>query len=152
MIPPDSFPALNAALNGLAAVLIVAGYVFIRRRAIRAHIACMLTALVVSAVFLASYLYFHLVIKGGRATSFSEQAPSAPDVIRYLYYAILGSHTLLAIAAAPLALATAYLGLTNRLPRHIALARWTLPIWLYVSVTGVVVYWMLYRLYAVPMP
>ena len=72
-----------------------------------------------------------------------------PDWVRYLYYAILGSHTILAAATAPLALTTAYLGLKNRLVRHVWLARWTLPIWLYVSVTGVVVYWMLYRLYPV---
>jgi uncharacterized membrane protein YozB (DUF420 family) len=148
MILPESFPALNASLNAAAGVLLVAGYVAIRRGAVRVHVACMLTALVVSAVFLASYLYYHIAIKGGRATSFSEQAPLAPDGVRYLYYAILGSHTLLAAAVAPLALITAYLGLTNRLSRHVRLARWTMPIWLYVSVTGVVVYWMLYRLYA----
>jgi uncharacterized membrane protein YozB (DUF420 family) len=148
IIPAESFPALNAALNAAAGILLLAGYLAIRRRAVRAHVACMLTALAVSAAFLASYLYYHLAIKGGRATSFHDQAPGAPDWVRYLYYGILGSHTLLAAAVAPLALVTAYLGLTNRLSRHVRLARWTLPIWLYVSVTGVVVYWMLYRLYA----
>ena len=148
-IPAEAFPALNASLNAAAAVLLVAGYVAIRRRAIRAHVACMLTALVVSAVFLASYLYYHTVIKHGQSTSFSTQAPLAPGWVSYLYYSILISHIVLAtFVVVPMSLITAYLGLTNRLSRHVALARWTLPIWLYVSVTGVVVYWMLYRLYA----
>ena len=142
------FPALNATLNGMAGVLIVAGYACVRRRLYRAHAACMLTALVVSAVFLASYLYYHLVVKQGIATRFQDQAPYAPDWVRYLYYTILTSHTLLAATVAPLALFTAWQGLQGRLDRHVRIARWTLPVWLYVSVTGVVVYWMLYRLYA----
>ncbi len=147
MIPPDAFPALNAGLNAASGVLIVLGYLAIRRRAVNVHVTCMISALIVSAIFLTSYLYFHIVIKGGKPTSFQEQAPDAPDWVRYLYFAILGTHTILAAATAPLALTTAYLGLRNRLARHVWLARWTLPIWLYVSVTGVVVYWMLYRLY-----
>lgn len=147
MIPPDAFPALNAGLNAASGVLIVLGYLAIRRRAVNVHVTCMISALIVSAIFLTSYLYFHIVIKGGKPTSFQEQAPDAPDWVRYLYFAILGTHTILAAATAPLALTTAYLGLRNRLAHHVWLARWTLPIWLYVSVTGVVVYWMLYRLY-----
>lgn len=141
------FPEINASLNALAALLLVAGYVAIRRRLERLHIACMLTALVVSAIFLASYLYFHLVVRGGQATRFEEQAPGAPPWVRHLYLGILLSHTLLAVIAAPLALLTAWLGVRGGLERHVRLARWTLPIWLYVSITGVVVYWMLYRLY-----
>jgi uncharacterized membrane protein YozB (DUF420 family) len=148
IIPPESFPSLNAGLNGVCLVLLLAGYAAIRGRWKNLHAACMLTALGVSALFLASYLYYHIVIKEGRATRFEDQAPSAPDWVRYSYYAILGSHTLLAAAAAPLALFTAYQGLRGQLARHVRLARWTLPIWLYVSLTGVIVYWMLYRLYA----
>jgi uncharacterized membrane protein YozB (DUF420 family) len=107
----------------------------------------MLSALVVSAVFLSSYLYYHLVVRHGVATSFQSQWPEAPDSVRYLYYAILLSHTLLAIAVAPLALFTAWQGLRGRLAQHVRIARVTLPLWLYVSITGVVVYWMLYRMY-----
>jgi uncharacterized membrane protein YozB (DUF420 family) len=148
MIPPESFPGLNAALNAVSAVLLVVGWIAVRRRAIRLHTACMLSALIVSTIFLASYLYYHIAIKGGQPTSFADQAVNAPSWGRPVYLAILTSHTLLAVAAAPLALTTAYLGLRNRLVRHVWIARWTLPIWLYVSVTGVVVYVMLYRLWA----
>jgi protein SCO1/2/putative membrane protein len=144
------FPRLNATLNAVSAALLLVGYTAIRRRLVRCHVACMLGALVVSAVFLASYLYFHLVVKGGEATRFQDQAVGAPDWLRHVYLAILGSHTVLAVLAAPLALYTAYQGLRGRLGRHVRVARWTLPIWLYVSVTGVVVYWMLYRLYPSP--
>jgi protein SCO1/2/putative membrane protein len=147
---PRDFPAFNATLNAMSAGLILLGYWAIRRRLIRLHIACMLTAILVSAVFLTSYLFYHIVIKQGRPTRFSEQAPGAPAWVGYLYLAILGSHTLLAIPAAPMALYTAYQGLRQRIAAHVRLARWTLPVWLYVSTTGVVVYWMLYRLYPLP--
>src|SRR5262249_35083013 len=140
-------PAVNAVLNGSSAVLLVFGYLAIKSRRITIHKVCMLAALAVSALFLASYLYLHFVVLKGKPTYFAERWPQAPDSVRYLYYALLGSHTLLAIAAAPLALVTAYLGLRDRLSGHVRLARWTLPIWLYVSLTGVAVYWMLYRLY-----
>lgn len=143
-------PAVNAFLNATSAVLLVLGYVAIRRRQVTVHQTCMLAALAVSALFLASYLYYHFAVLQGRATRFGERWPQAPDAVRYLYYAVLTSHTLLAIPAAPLAVVTAYLGLRGRFPRHVRVARWTLPVWLYVSVTGVVVYWMLYRLYASP--
>jgi putative membrane protein len=143
------FPALNAGLNSLSGLLIVLGYAAIRRKVVRAHMICMLTALVVSAAFLTSYLYFHLVVKAGRETRLSEIWPTeAPQWLRTLYYATLISHVFLAVVVTPMALYTAYLGLKGRLQRHVWLARWTLPIWLYVSVTGVIVYWMLYRLYA----
>lgn len=144
----DYFPALNAGLNAVAGVLILVGYVCIRYRLVRAHLSCMLSALVVSTIFLASYLYYHIVVKHGVATSFQSQWPDAPDWIRQVYYAVLGSHTILAAIVAPMALFTAWQGLQNRIDRHVRIARWTLPIWLYVSVTGVIVYWMLYRLYA----
>ncbi|HJT78167.1 MAG TPA: DUF420 domain-containing protein, partial [Gemmataceae bacterium] len=148
--PGVSLPAVNAFLNTTCTVLLVLGFLAIRRRQIVVHKTCMLAALAVSALFLASYLYYHLVVRHGQATYFAEKWPQAPDWVRYLYYVVLSSHTLLAMAAAPLALVTAFLGLSNRLRGHVRVARWALPIWLYVSVTGVVVYWMLYRLYPAP--
>jgi protein SCO1/2/putative membrane protein len=144
---PRDVPRFNATLNAIAAGLILFGYSAIRRRLVRLHAACMLSALGVSAVFLASYLYYHLAIKHGKATRFTDQAPGAPDWVRYVYLAVLGTHTVLAVFAAPMALLTAWRGLRGRIASHVRLARWTLPVWLYVSVTGVVVYWMLYRLY-----
>jgi uncharacterized membrane protein YozB (DUF420 family) len=141
-------PGLNASLNGLSGVLLVVGYLAIRRRRVTLHKACMLAALLVSALFLASYLYYHFVVKEQVATHFADRNPGAPAAVAYLYYGLLTSHTILAAAVAPLALVTAYLGLRDRLKGHVRIARWTLPIWLYVSVTGVVVYWMLYRLCA----
>jgi putative membrane protein len=147
MIAADDLPGVNAILNSAGVVLLVLGYKAIRSGSVRLHKSCMLSALAVSAVFLGSYLYFHLVHRHGQATRFQDQAPSAPNWVAYVYYGILLSHTVLAIVTAPLALYTAYLGLKDRLARHKRIARWTLPIWLYVSITGVVVYWMLYRLY-----
>lgn len=143
----EFFPPLNAALNAAAGVLLLLGYGAIRRRMVRLHVACMLSALAVSAVFLTSYLYFHIAVRHGVPTKFAEQWPYAPPWLGWSYYALLLTHTILAAATAPLALITAYLGLRGRLARHVWIARWTLPIWLYVSATGVVVYWMLYRLY-----
>jgi protein SCO1/2/putative membrane protein len=145
---PVPFPAFNATLNGVAAILICAGWLAIRAGYRRLHVICMVAALLVSALFLTSYLYYHLAIKAGAATRFRDLAPEAPDGAAYLYGAILLSHTILAVCATPMALVSAYLGARDRLRGHVRLAKWTLPIWLYVSVTGVVVYWMLYRLYA----
>lgn len=147
---PRDVPAFNALLNAVAGMLLLIGYQAIRMRWTKLHIACMLTAVVVSALFLASYLFYHLYIKEGRPTRFAEQAPDAPAWVGQVYLAILGSHTLLAIPVAPMALITAYLGLRGKLSGHVRLARWTLPIWLYVSFTGVLVYLMLYRLYPSP--
>jgi protein SCO1/2/putative membrane protein len=146
LVGPD-FPQLNAGLNGLAGVLLVFGYLAVRGRRVLVHKICMLAALTTSAVFLASYLYYHIVIKSGAPTHFADRAPEAPAWMGSLYLAILLSHTLLAAITAPLALFVTWQGLRGRLERHVRVARWTLPIWLYVSVTGVVVYWMLYRLY-----
>jgi protein SCO1/2/putative membrane protein len=137
-----SLPAVNAVLNGVCAVLLVAGYLAIRRRRVTLHTVCMLSALGVSILFLACYLYYHFVILDGRPTGFRGEG-----MIRNVYLAILLTHTILAAVVAPMALVTVYLGLRDRLARHVRLARWTLPLWLYVSVTGVVVYWMLYHLY-----
>jgi protein SCO1/2/putative membrane protein len=144
---PKDFPAFNAMLNALSGVLILLGYAAIRQRRVRLHATCMLTAIVVSAIFLTSYLFYHLVVKEGRPTRFVEQAPGAPVWVGHVYLGILLTHTVLAVFAAPLAVYTAYRGLRGQILSHVRVARWTLPIWLYVSCTGVVVYWMLYRLY-----
>ena len=147
MIGPNDLPSVNAVLNTTSAVLLMIGYKAIRARRVALHKSCMLSALGVSGVFLASYLYYHFVVKAGQPTRFSEQAPDAPAWVGAVYLVILGTHTLLAALVAPLALFTAWQGLRGHLKRHVRVARWTLPIWLYVSITGVVVYWMLYRLY-----
>jgi protein SCO1/2/putative membrane protein len=135
-------PAVNASLNATCAVLLVAGFLAIRARRVTLHVVCMLIALGVSVLFLACYLYYHFVVLDGTPTGFKGEG-----LIRPVYFAVLLSHTVLATAVAPLALITVYLGLRGRLQRHVGLARWTLPLWLYVSVTGVLVYWMLYHLY-----
>jgi protein SCO1 len=137
-----ALPAVNAGLNSLCALLLVTGYVAIRRRRETLHKSCMLAALVVSIVFLSCYLYFHFVVQDGRPTLFRGEG-----WIRPTYYTILLTHTALAIVVAPLALFVAYQGWRDRRPRHVRVARWTLPIWLYVSITGVVVYVLLYELY-----
>lgn len=129
-------PALNASLNAASAVLLCAGYLLIRRRRTAAHRACMLSALVCSALFLASYLTYHY-----HAGSVPYRGPGWT---RPLYFAILISHTILAAAVVPLVLVTLGRALRERFERHAAIARWTLPIWMYVSVTGVVIYLMLY--------
>ncbi|NBR05608.1 MAG: DUF420 domain-containing protein [Planctomycetes bacterium] len=140
-------PGWNASLNALAGFLIIAGFLAIKLgKNKKLHSAIMLGAVAVSAIFLASYLYYHLVIKEGVATSFRDRNPDASDVIRYLYFTILISHTILAIVVTPMILVTAYHGIKDNLSKHMRLARITFPIWLYVSITGVVVYWMLYRM------
>jgi putative membrane protein len=135
---PDDWPPLNAFLNGAAGVLLLAGYTAIKLRYIRLHTGCMLTALLVSVLFLTSYLYYHLAIQRGNPTHYG-----GTGALKVTYYTILLTHVILAAAVAPLALFTAYQGLRGNLKRHVRIARWTLPIWLYVSVTGVVVYLML---------
>ncbi len=142
MIGPEDLPSVNAVLNATSAILLTAGYAAIRKRRVTVHKACMLGALGVSGLFLASYLYYHIVVKGGKPTSFTGQG-----WIRPVYFVLLFSHTVLAILVTPLALVTAWLGLTGRLARHVWLARRTLPLWIFVSISGVVVYWMLYHLY-----
>lgn len=144
------FPLLNASLNATSGILLVFGWLAIRRRALSLHAGLMTTALAVSAVFLASYIYFHVVIRQGEATRFADQAPEAPTWAATTYYLLLVSHIILAAIITPLALVVAWLGWKDRLARHVRLARWALPLWLYVSVTGVVVYVMLYRLYSSP--
>jgi protein SCO1/2/putative membrane protein len=141
LIWQNRLPAVNASLNGLSALLLAIGFVAIRRRWITLHKTCMLGALVVSAVFLTCYLYYHFGVKKGEPTPFTGEG-----WIRPVYFAVLLSHTLLAVVVAPLALFTAYQGLRDHLARHVKVARWTLPLWIYVSLTGVIVYWMLYHL------
>lgn len=131
-------PTLNAALNAITALLLSLGYVMIRRRKILAHKTCMLSAFAVSILFLASYLYYHA---HAGVRHFEGQG-----WIRPVYFAILISHTVLAAAIVPLAVTTVVLGLSSRFPTHRRIARWTLPLWLYVSLTGVAVYLLLYRL------
>ncbi|HVX65004.1 MAG TPA: DUF420 domain-containing protein [Bryobacteraceae bacterium] len=131
-------PALNAFLNGTAAVLLACGFVLIRRGRKRAHQRVMTAAFAVSILFLVSYLVYHAQVGSVR---FQRTGP-----IRAVYFSILITHTLLAAAVPPLAIVTLSRALRGRFDRHRALARWTLPVWLYVSVTGVAVYWMLYRM------
>jgi len=134
----SDLPLLNASLNALAGVLLVIGYVLIRRKRIRQHRAVMISAFVVSTFFLISYVTYHANI-GSRP--FTGQGP-----IRTVYFVILITHVVLAAAVPPLAVITLSRALRARFDRHVAIARWTLPIWLYVSVTGVIVYLMLYRM------
>lgn len=128
-------PFVNAVLNGCAAGLLLAGFAAVTAGRVRLHKALMLSALAVSAAFLASYLTYHFGVRRGAETKYAGEGWR-----RTAYYAILISHILLAIATVPLALRSAWLGITNRIDRHRKWVRWTLPIWLYVSVTGVVVY------------
>jgi putative membrane protein len=130
-------PTLNAALNGASALFLVAGWWFIRAGRRTAHRNCMLAALGTSAAFLVSYLIYHFQVG-------SVRFPGVGDA-RTIYLGILLTHTVLAAAVPFLAVITATRGLRGRFPQHVRIARWTLPIWLYVSLTGVVVYWMLYR-------
>jgi len=131
-------PALNAALNATAAVLLVSGFILIRRGRKEAHRWVMLGAFTVSTLFLISYVVYHAHVGTVRFRG--------TGWIRGAYLAILFTHTLLAAAVPPLAIVTLSRALRARFDKHRAIARWTLPVWLYVSVTGVVVYYMLYRM------
>ena len=133
-----TLPTLNAFLNSLSAILLVWGYTLIRRRRYAEHKKVMLAAFTTSVLFLISYLIYHYNVGSVRFQK--------TGAIRALYFAILFSHTVLAAAVAPMAAVTLYRALTNQIPKHRSLARITLPLWLYVSVTGVVVYLMLYHL------
>lgn len=134
----SDLPALNAGLNSLSAVLLLAGYRNIRNRKIAAHRACMVAAFCVSTLFLISYLIYHFQVG---SVPFPHQG-----WIRPVYFTILITHVILAAAILPLALVTLYRAWRERFDKHRRIARWTLPLWLYVSVTGVVIYLMLYRL------
>lgn len=139
MISLTWLPTVNAGLNGLSAVLAALGFVAIRRKRVRMHRGPMLSALVTLAVFLISYLYYHAHVG---ATRFAGEAWIRPG-----YFAVLISHTVLAAAIVPLVAVTLYRELARRFALHRRIARVTLPLWLYVSITGVIVYAMLYHLY-----
>ena len=139
MVDYNIFPPINATLNGTSAVLIATGHALIRRNNMRLHRACMLSAVATSSIFLACYLYYHAHVG---SVHFPGQG-----WVRPVYFAILFSHTVLALTVVPLVLISVNHALRERFDRHRKIARWTYPIWLYVSVTGVVVYWMLYQIY-----
>jgi uncharacterized membrane protein YozB (DUF420 family) len=135
----SDLPLVNASLNATSAILLTTGYVLIRRGDIRRHKVAMISACVVSTFFLISYVIYHANVG---SKPFPGRGP-----IRAVYFTILITHVVLAAAIVPLALVTLVRALRARFDAHIRIARWTLPIWLYVSVTGVVVYLMLYRMY-----
>jgi putative membrane protein len=134
------FPVVNAALNASSAVLILTGIVLIRGKRRTAHKRVMVAAVVTSSLFLVSYLYYHAHVGSVRF-----QGQGLP---RHLYFAILMSHTILAATVVPLVGVTLVRALRGNFERHRVSARWTYPVWLYVSITGVVIYFMLYHLYA----
>lgn len=139
LVPLSALPAVNASLNGASGVFLIAGYSFIRRGKMQAHKACMLTAFCCSTLFLACYLYFHFnagIIRFG-----------GEGWIRPVYFTLLISHTGLAVVIVPLVLITLSRALSAKFDKHRAIARWTFPLWLYVSVTGVIIYWLLYIAY-----
>ncbi|MBI1976484.1 MAG: DUF420 domain-containing protein [Candidatus Omnitrophica bacterium] len=138
MLPYSSLPALNAGLNATTTLLILLGYWLIKQKAWTGHALCMILAMITSTLFLISYLIYHA---HHGSTPFPGQG-----WIRPVYFSILITHTILAVVIVPMVLRTFYFAVRGRFDRHLRLARWTFPIWLYVSVTGVVIYWMLYRL------
>lgn len=135
----SDLPLVNASLNAIATVLLIVGYVCIRQRRIAAHRAAMIAAFATSVLFLISYLIYH-------AHAGSRPFPGQGN-IRVIYFVILISHIVLAATIPPLAGVTLWRAYRRRFDRHMKIARWTLPLWLYVSITGIVVYWMLYQLY-----
>src|SRR6266850_3160230 len=135
-------PHLNAVLNSTSALLLLAGFTFIRRGRIQAHRNCQVTAVVTSTLFLISYLTYHYY---HGATRFP-----GTGIVRSVYFTILITHTILAVVIVPLIVVTLYRAVRGDFLRHRRIARWTLPLWLYVSVTGVIVYLMLYHIYPTP--
>ena len=133
-----ALPTVNATLNAIAAVLLICGYVMIKRGRIQTHRRFMLAAFATSALFLISYVVYHANV--------GSKPFEGQGVIRWVYFAILLSHVVLAAIILPMALITLTHALRERFDRHVPIARWTLPIWLYVSVTGVIVYLMLYQI------
>jgi uncharacterized membrane protein YozB (DUF420 family) len=141
-VPPQyaMFPVIDASLNGTSAVLLLIGRGYIKRGRMAAHRAVMIAALACSSIFLACYLYYHWHVGSVR---FQGQGWSRP-----VYFSILISHTILAAVIVPMIIITLSRALRERFDRHRAIARWTYPLWMYVSVTGVIVYFMLYHLFA----
>lgn len=139
------FPHLNAGLNALSSIFLLAGLYFIRQKKITQHRLCMLSAVCVSALFLASYLTHHAIRTyyfGLGPTKFTGEG-----IIRPIYFVILTSHTILAVVITPLILLTLWRALKGKFELHKKIARWTYPVWLYVSITGVIVYMLLYQIY-----
>jgi uncharacterized membrane protein YozB (DUF420 family) len=130
-------PAVNATLNAISGTLLFAGYLLIRKRRIEQHRRCMIAAFVASSLFLVCYVIYHAQVG---SVSFTRQG-----FVRPLYFSILITHVTLAVVVLPLAIVTLSRGLQAKYPKHRTIARWTLPIWLYVSVTGVLVYVLLYQ-------
>jgi len=139
MLEISDLPVLNATLNGISAAFLLCGYALIRRGRVELHKRCMLGALSASTLFLVSYIVYH-------ANVGSRPFPGA-GAIRFVYFGILITHVILAAVILPLALGTAARGLRAQYDRHVRIARWSFPLWLYVSVTGVVIYLMLYQMY-----
>ena len=133
-------PAVNASLNGLSAVLLGFGYYFMRQKRIEAHRNCMIAAFVTSTIFLACYLTYHFVVHS--ITHFTD-----PAWFRPYYLALLASHTILAVVIVPLIFMSLSRGLKQKVEAHKKIARWTWPLWMYVSVTGVMVYLILYQIF-----
>jgi uncharacterized membrane protein YozB (DUF420 family) len=130
-------PAVNATLNGLSGILLLIGYALIRARRIAQHRKVMITAFITSSLFLVSYVVYHAQVGSVRFTR--------QGIVRPIYFTILITHVTLAATVLPLAILTLFRGLSGRYARHKAIARWTFPIWLYVSITGVLVYVLLYQ-------
>ena len=139
MLSISDLPAVNASLNSISTIFIATGWYLIRRGRWRPHVACMITAVVSSTLFLVGYVIYHAHV-GERSTQFTAQGP-----VRYFYFAMLISHILLAFITLPLVILTLIPVFRRRWERHTRIARWTMPIWLYVSVTGVLVYFMVYK-------
>ena len=135
-----SHAALNASLNGLSAILLTCGYVAIRSRKISAHKTFMISAFVTSSAFLVSYLLYHYRV--------GHVAFQGQGWVRPFYFVLLTTHTILAVVIVPMILATLRRAWLQKFDKHRIIARWTLPLWLYVSVTGVIVYLMVYQIYA----
>lgn len=135
----NDLPAVNACLNGLASLFLMAGYIFIKRGDRTAHRNCMIGALTASTLFLASYLYYHF--HAGR-TVFKD-----PAWFRPIYLTLLLTHTILAVAIVPMILVTVSRAAKARFELHKKIARWTWPLWMYVSVTGVLIYFLLYQIF-----
>jgi uncharacterized membrane protein YozB (DUF420 family) len=139
MISASDLPSLNAGLNAVSAVLLALGFYFVKQRELEAHKRCMLGAFTASTLFLASYLVYHFQVLPGSVRF------AGTGWTRTLYHVVLLTHIVLAAVILPLALVTLSRALKERFDKHRQIARWTLPLWLYVSITGVAIYWMLYR-------
>ena len=141
----EQLPGLNAILNSLSAVLLIAGYGLIRRKSIRAHRACMIAAFVTSTLFLICYITYHTYI--ARVLHRGPTRFVDPAWFRPIYLTILATHTSLAVVIVPLAIISLSRGLKARFAAHKKISRWTWPLWMYVSVTGVLIYFLLYQIF-----